>query len=204
MGYTHFYDFQGKKTERKEKRVTPLKRKIDEINKKPREKWEPIYDLNVDIQKAYYEHHHQNPKLYQEKNVDDQKANDHQHHHIPFFDLNDGDQTRDDDDDDRDRDQKLDLDDDDDENPICEKEKVEKFLAESYENLMNLPHAQKCTSNFSFDINEKISEEKVEDGNFNDPNNLTADELLAEAYDNLMSYHKNEPKLQKGTFFYSW
>ncbi|XP_022979131.1 uncharacterized protein LOC111478862 [Cucurbita maxima] len=154
------------------KRVSPLKRKVDEM----REKWRPMFfDVNGDNKKS-----------------DDRRI-------ARPFDLNDEHQNDDEDDD------------DDyyfgDDLTWNQKGRVEKFLAESYENLLNLPNTQKPKS-LSFDINEEICEEEEEqkeeeeeqkDANLiNYPNEPTVEELLAEAYDNLVNGARDQLNSIKG------
>ena len=93
-----------------------------------------------------------------------------------------------------------------------QKERVEKFLAESYENLLNLPNTQKPKS-LSFDINEEICEEEEEQKEEEEeqkdvnlityPNEPTVEELLAAAYDNLVNAARNKLNSTKGTSFIS-
>lgn len=187
--------YQGFKRERKGKKVAPLKRKIEEYeSKKAREKWAPLlFDIN--------------------ENGDNKKEDNH-HRHIPMFDLNDDHQKEEEEEGEEDNYYE-------DQNLMCDvvgdnynqdnetydqKETVEKFLAESYNNLMNLPNTNnddddaKKSKAFSFDINEKICEEEEDD----DANKQSVEEFLAEAYHNLMNYHKTQPTSQKGTFLSSF
>ncbi|XP_022143867.1 uncharacterized protein LOC111013677 isoform X2 [Momordica charantia] len=152
----------GEKSKRRERR----KRKLIDEGKKSREEMHPIYDLDGE------DHDHHIP-IY-DLDGEDEKADDHQKptndvddedHHSPIHD---------------------------DDNAYDQKETVEKFLAEAYNNLINGHQDRK----FSIDINEEIGEEEEEDGNFK-PNNQTVEELLAEAYNNLLNYSNNEPKFQK-------
>lgn len=208
--YMHFFFLlQGFKKERKRKGVSSLKKKIEEYERKnkAREKWAPMFfDINNNI------------------NNGDNKREENHHRHIPMFDLNDDHQREEEEEVQQERVEDYYYEDNQNlmydvvgdnynvqqNEAYDQKETVEKFLADSYNNLMNLPNTNnndaKKSKSFSFDINKKFCEEEEEEEDQDAMNKRAVEQFLAEAYDNLMNLHNNntqQPTSRKGTSFLS-
>ncbi|KAA0032655.1 hypothetical protein E5676_scaffold500G00390 [Cucumis melo var. makuwa] len=196
--------FSGFKKERKRKGVSSLKKKIEEYERKnkAREKWAPMFfDINNNI------------------NNGDNKREENHHRHIPMFDLNDDHQREEEEEVQQERVEDYYYEDNQNlmydvvgdnynvqqNEAYDQKETVEKFLADSYNNLMNLPNTNnndaKKSKSFSFDINKKFCEEEEEEEDQDAMNKRAVEQFLAEAYDNLMNLHNNntqQPTSRKG------